>query len=225
MYKDESGAWVTRTYAEVGEIVRRLALGLIDLGVQKGDIVSILANTRPEWTYFDLAALSAGATVAPIYQTNSPEECQYVLENSDAKIVVVEDDEQLEKIRQVRDRCPKLEHVISMTGDEQDVIAQDALAARGDSCTAEWEQRWGSVTPDDICTFIYTSGTTGPPKGCVISHGNYRSMLDMVNEVSVIEDGRAHLPVPAARALVRAADPVRSASTSAPPWPTGSATR
>jgi long-chain acyl-CoA synthetase len=189
MYKDDSGSWVTRTYAEVGEIVRRLALGLIDLGVQKGDVVSILANTRPEWTYFDLAALSAGATVAPIYQTNSPDECQYVLENSDAKVVVVEDGEQLEKIRQVRARCPKLEHVISITGDEQDVISQDALGARGDDRdSTEWEQRWESVAPDDVCTFIYTSGTTGPPKGCVISHGNYRSMLDMVNEVSVIEE-------------------------------------
>ena len=96
-----------RAYAEVGEIVRALSLGLIDLGIEKGDKVAILANTRPEWTYFDFAALSAGATVVPIYQTNSPEECQYVLENSDAKAVVVEDDEQLEKIRAVRDSLPR----------------------------------------------------------------------------------------------------------------------
>ena len=80
-----------RTYAEVGETVRELSLGLIDLGIERGDKVAILANTRPEWTYFDFAALSAGATVVPIYQTNSPEECQYVLENSDARAVIVED--------------------------------------------------------------------------------------------------------------------------------------
>ena len=67
----------------------------MDLGIEKGDKVSILANTRPEWTYCDFAALSAGATVVPIYQTNSPEECQYVLENSDAVAVIVEDEEQL----------------------------------------------------------------------------------------------------------------------------------
>ena len=107
MFKDDSGHWVDRSYDEVGEIVKALSLGLIDLGIEKGDKVSILANTRPEWTYFDFAALSAGATVVPIYQTNSPEECQYVLENSDAKAVVVEDDEQLEKIRAVRDRLPE----------------------------------------------------------------------------------------------------------------------
>ena len=182
--------WATRSFAEVGETVRALSLGLIDLGVAKGDKVSILANTRAEWTYADFAALSAGATVVPIYQTNSPEECQYVLENSDAKVVVVEDEEQMDKVRKVRDRLPLLEHVIRMTGASDDAISFEDLAARGASRDpSEWEARWQSVTPEDICTFIYTSGTTGPPKGCVISHGNYRAMLDMVNETSVIEDG------------------------------------
>src|SRR6476646_1071897 len=180
--------WVDRSFNQVLEVARDLSLGLIDLGVEKGDKVSILANTRPEWTYFDFAALSAGATVVPIYQTNSPEECQYVLEESDAKVVVVEDDEQMEKIRAVRDQLPLLEHVIRMTGTSDDAISFAELESRGARRDAsEWEARWESVTPEDICTFIYTSGTTGPPKGCVISHGNYRAMLDMVNETSVIE--------------------------------------
>jgi long-chain acyl-CoA synthetase len=188
LYKGDEGEWVSKTYTEVGEIVRKLSLGLIDLGIEKGDKVAILSNTRPEWTYFDFAALSAGATVVPIYQTNSPEECQYVLENSDAVAVVVEDDEQLEKIRRVRDRCPKLEHVIRMTGKSGDAISFTDLSERGASGSeADWEQRYSSVAPDDICTFIYTSGTTGPPKGCVISHGNYRAMLDMVHAVSVVD--------------------------------------
>ena len=189
MYKDPSGQWVSRTYEQVGEIVKALSLGLMDLGIEKGDKVSILANTRPEWTYFDFAALSAGATVVPIYQTNSPEECQYVLENSDAVAVIVEDDEQLEKVRQVRAQCPKLEHVILMEGTADDAVSMDDLAARGaGGSDSDWEARWSSVTSDDICTFIYTSGTTGPPKGCVISHGNYRSMLDMVHEANVLGD-------------------------------------
>jgi long-chain acyl-CoA synthetase len=190
MYKEEGAAgWTSKTYAEVGEIVQRLSLGLIDLGIAKGDKVSILANTRPEWTYFDFAALTAGATVVPIYQTNSPDECQYVLENSDAKAVIVEDAEQLAKVREVRDRCPALEHVILMTGEAGDAISARELAERGGSRgAAEWGERWSSVTPEDICTFIYTSGTTGPPKGCVISHGNYRAMLDMVLEVGALGD-------------------------------------
>jgi long-chain acyl-CoA synthetase len=204
VFKDEAtGEWVSKTYEEVGEIVRRLSLGLIDLGIEKGDKLSILANTRPEWSYFDFAALSAGATVVPIYQTNSPEECRYVLENSDATVVVVEDEEQLSKIREVRGALPRLEHVIRMTGRSDDTISMDELVERGASLTNDdWEERWSSVTPDDICTFIYTSGTTGPPKGCVISHGNYRAMLDMVHSVNVLgEDEVTYLYLPLAHSF------------------------
>jgi long-chain acyl-CoA synthetase len=199
----EGERWLSRSYSEVAEIVRPLAFGLVTLGIEKGDRVSILGNTRPEWTYFDFAALSIGATVVPIYQTNSPEECRYVLENSDSKVVVVEDAEQLEKVRHVRDQLPQLEHVVLMTGTAEDAIAMDELAARGaggDDVT--WKSLYEAVAPSDICTFIYTSGTTGPPKGCIISHGNYRAMLDMVNEVSVIEDeDLAYLYLPLAHSF------------------------
>jgi len=189
MFKDDSGRWATKSYDDVGDVVMKLALGLMALGIEKGDKVSILGNTRPEWTYFDFAALTAGATVVPIYQTNSPEECEYVLENSDARAVIVEDEEQLEKIRAVRDRCPQLEHVIRMTGKGGGAISVDELIERGESLSEpDWQERYESVTPEDICTFIYTSGTTGPPKGCVISHGNYRAMLDMVVEKNVLGD-------------------------------------
>ncbi len=204
MYKDEGGQWVNRSYDEVGDIVRKLSLGLIALGIQKGDKVAILGNTRPEWTYFDFAALTAGATVAPIYQTNSPEECEYVLENSDSCAVIVEDSEQLEKIRQIRDACPKLEHVIRMTGSGGGAISADELTERGASLTeSDWAERYESVTPEDICTFIYTSGTTGPPKGCVISHGNYRAMLDMVVSKNVMrgDDELTYLFLPLAHSF------------------------
>jgi long-chain acyl-CoA synthetase len=199
----EGEQWVSRTFDEVVEIVRPLAFGLVTLGIEKGDRVAILGNTRPEWTYFDFAALSIGATVVPIYQTNSPEECRYVLENSDSKVVVVEDAEQLAKVRQVRDQLPQLEQVVLMSGSAEDAISMEDLAAKGTGGDgATWKTLYEAVTPDDICTFIYTSGTTGPPKGCVISHGNYRAMLDMVNEVSVIEDeDLAYLYLPLAHSF------------------------
>ncbi len=202
-YKDASGEWVSKTYREVGDIVRQLAKGMIELGIEKGDKVSILANTRPEWTYFDFAALSVGATVVPIYQTNSPDECQYVIENSDAKAVIVEDDEQLAKIDEIRERVPKLEQVIRMDGSGGNAISMDELIEAGSSRSdSEWEQRWQSVTPDDICTFIYTSGTTGPPKGCVISHGNYRSMVTMALDESVLDsDTTTYLFLPLAHSF------------------------
>jgi long-chain acyl-CoA synthetase len=120
--------------------------------------------------------------------------------------VFVEDGEQLAKIRQARDACPKLEHVILMTGSSDDAISTDELIERGAGLdSAEWEARWSSVTPDDICTFIYTSGTTGPPKGCVISHGNYRAMIDMALAQSVLEAGRVtylYLPLAHSFALL-----------------------
>jgi long-chain acyl-CoA synthetase len=187
-YKDGE-QWVTRSFNEVRGLVRPLALGLAELGVEKGDRVSILGNTRPEWTYFDFAALSIGAVVVPIYQTNSPEECRYVLENSDARVVVVEDDEQLGKVREVRNQLPKLEQIVLMTGSAEDAISMADLSAKGEAVDASrWQALYSAVAPADICTFIYTSGTTGPPKGCIISHGNYRAMLDMVNATSVIEE-------------------------------------
>ena len=203
MFKDGSGEWITRSFADVGETVRRLSLGLIDLGVERGDKVSILANTRPEWTYADFAALTAGATVVPIYQTNSPDECQYVLENSDAKVVIVEDIQQLAKIEAVRESLPRLEHVIIMEGEAAGAISFAQLAARGDGRDeAEWSQRYSSVRPEDACTFIYTSGTTGPPKGCVITHANYRAMLDMTQRASVLESGQvAYLFLPLAHSF------------------------
>ena len=142
-FKDDSGSWVNRSFDDVLEIVRGLSLGLIEMGVGKGDKVAILANTRPEWTYFDFAALSAGATVVPIYQTNSPDECHYVLENSDSKVVIVEDDEQLAKITAVRDRLPKLEQVVRMTGEGGETISMAELTERGSGRSAsEWEERW-----------------------------------------------------------------------------------
>jgi long-chain acyl-CoA synthetase len=188
MYND--GGWRTRSFAEVADSVRELAKGLMALGVEKGDKVSILANTRPEWSYYDFAALSAGATVVPIYQTNSPEECQYVLHDSDAKVVIVEDEAQLEKVRAVRDTLPKLEHVVLMVGGAGDAISSADVVERGRALEdSAWTARYESVSGDDVCTFIYTSGTTGPPKGCVISHANYRAMVDMVISEDILGSG------------------------------------
>ncbi|HZJ29148.1 MAG TPA: AMP-binding protein, partial [Solirubrobacterales bacterium] len=109
--KNDHGSWETRSFADLGETVRSIALGLLGLGIEHAEKVAILANTRPEWTYVDFAGLSIGATVVPIYQTNSPDECEYVLENSDSVAVFVEDAEQLAKVNQVRERLPKLQHV------------------------------------------------------------------------------------------------------------------
>ncbi len=202
------------------------SLGLIDLGVAKGDKVSILANTRPEWTYFDFAALSAGAVVVPIYQTNSPEECQYVLENSDAKVVVVEDDEQLEKIRAVRDQLPMLEQVVRMTGSSEDAISMEELAARGAARdAAEWEARWSAVTPERHLHLHLHLGHDRPAEGL---HHQPRQLPGDARHGQRDQRDRGrgrHLPLPPPRPLLRPADPARQLRPRRARSPTGSATR
>lgn len=190
MWKNESGTWVTASYAEVNSRVNALALGLIDLGLEAGDRVAILGNTRAEWTIADLAAMSAGATVVPIYQTNSPAECQYVLEHSGSRFVVVENEAQMDKIREIRGSLPDLEHVVIMLGSTDGAASMADLEEKGAGMdSAVLESRREAVTPDVLCKIVYTSGTTGPPKGCMISHGNYRSMLDMADEVHILGTG------------------------------------
>ena len=100
--------WVDITYREFGERVQNIALGLMDLGIQKGDRVAILAHTRPEWAWACYGILTAGGVSVSIYQTNSPEECHYVLEHSESRAVFVEDEEQLAKIRAIRGSLPSL---------------------------------------------------------------------------------------------------------------------
>jgi long-chain acyl-CoA synthetase len=129
-YKDDAGDWVSKTFDEVGEVVKQLALGLIELGVAKGDKVAILANTRVEWSYFDFAALTVGATVVPIYQTNSAEECQYVLENSDAKVVIVEDPGPRRNIRRSPRRSPCMRRRASRVRAARSRGACDRMRAR-----------------------------------------------------------------------------------------------
>src|SRR4051812_27538911 len=169
--------WVTTSYDQLGATVGEVARGLIDLGIERGDRVAILGHTRPEWTYANLGILASGAASVSIYQTNSPEECHYVLEHSESSAVFVEDEEQLAKVREIRDQLPALEHVIAFDGAGDDVITLDELRERGRGRDAsELEERTAAVTPEDACVFIYTSGTTGPPKGVILTHGNYRAM-------------------------------------------------
>src|SRR2546421_3458610 len=182
--------WVSVPYEELGQSVKEVALGLIDIGIAKGDRVAILSNTRPDWTYANLGVLGAGAASVSVYQTNSPEECHYVLSHSEPRGVFVEDQEQLAKIREVEDDLPSLEFVIvfDAEGDIGDAVPFDELRARGrEREETEYDQRVESVGRDDVCLFIYTSGTTGPPKGCILTHGNYRDVLNMTIEQGTMD--------------------------------------
>jgi long-chain acyl-CoA synthetase len=185
--------WARISYAEFGDAVSEVGRGLIDLGLEPGDKVAILSHSRPEWVFANMATLAAGCASVAIYQTNSPEECHYVLSHSDSKAVFVEDAGQLQKIRAVEDDLPQLERIVIFdpTGaDLGDAITLADLRARGAGRdAAEIEERANAVTPDDPCLFIYTSGTTGPPKACITSHANYRAVTSMSNDRDVVQSG------------------------------------
>ena len=198
--------WAEVTYAELGHTVREVALGLVDLGIEPGDKVSILSHTRPEWTYANFGILCAGATSVSIYQTNSPEECHYVLDHSESRAVFVEDDEQLAKVRQIQSELPHLEFIVVMEpgADIGDAISLEDLRERGRGRDeAELEARIAGVGPEDACVYIYTSGTTGPPKGCILTHQNYRSIISMVEAQGLVGEGEdvTYLFLPLAHAF------------------------
>ena len=197
------------TYPALGTISTELARGLIAFGIEPGDRVAILGVTSPDWTLADCGSLCAGAVVTPIYHTNSPEECAYVLAHSEARVIFCGDAAQAAKVEQVRSRCPSLEHVVlfdsSATG-----MSLEELRARGREVPPERvSERIAATDPDDIATLVYTSGTTGPPKGCMLSHRNFLSTMQMYAQQLAL--GPAHSMyqfLPLAHVLARIAQAV-----------------
>jgi long-chain acyl-CoA synthetase len=196
------GEWREHTYNEVIEAVGEIALGLADLGIEPGDRVGVLADTRLDWTQASYGISAAGGVVVPVYPTNSARECEWVLGNSGAKAVVCENEAQVAKVQQVRGNLPDLGHVIAMDGEAGD-LSLDALRERGRGRDrAELEERQSRVAPEDAYTIIYTSGTTGPPKGVVLTHGNAMAVCEMVEELKFIEpDETTYLFLPLAHAF------------------------
>jgi long-chain acyl-CoA synthetase len=186
----QDGEWREQTFAEVGAAVEEIGLGLLAIGLEPGDRVAILANTRAEWSLVSLAVSAAGCVVVPVYPTNSPEECEWVVGNSGARAVVCENESQLAKIEQVRGALGELRHTIGIEpgGGE---LSLDELRERGRAGgdADELRRRQDAIGPDDAYTFIYTSGTTGPPKGCVLTHRNAASIGTAVQQLDFIHGG------------------------------------
>jgi long-chain acyl-CoA synthetase len=193
------GEWREITYGEAGKAIQELALGLVDIGIDAGDRVSILCETRWEWTLASYAISAAGAVVVPVYPTNSPHECKWVLGNSGARAVICENSGQLQKLDQVRDELPELEHVIGVESGVGDCSLEDLRARGRDRSADELKSRQEQVKREDPYTIVYTSGTTGPPKGVVLSHANAMSVCEMVEELEFVQPGeKTYLYLPLA---------------------------
>ena len=191
------GRWQPTTWKTSAEQIRSAARALIALGLRSCDKVAILGFNRPEWAIFDHATMMAGACPAGIYTTCSADEVQYIIHHSEARVVLVENAEQLAKVKAKRGELPLLEWIVTMrgamsTGD--DVLTWDDFLSKADTVPeTEIDRRIAAIQPHDLATLIYTSGTTGPPKGVMLSHHNLswtsQTLLDLggrrTNDVSL----------------------------------------
>ena len=186
----EAGEWKGVTHQELARRVQHAAIGLMELGVEPGDRVAILSENRPEWAMADFACLTARCADVSIYPTLPAPQVAYLLQDSGAKAVFVENAIQYEKVTAVRGEVPGLQHVIVFDVEEgmegPGVMSFQELMQRGAGAEEHYpnyRQDALAVKRDDLATLIYTSGTTGPPKGVMLTHYNFCSNVEAALKV------------------------------------------
>ena len=182
-WKDEKEhTWKSLSWTDFFDKVNRTALALLDLGVQPGDNVAIWSENMPQWLIADMAVFSIRAVTVPLY-ANSPEvQAEYILHETESRIVFVGEDEQYTKINAIREKLPSLKQVIVFAEPEAPAepdISFDNFMSAGSFSTHqdEYEKRRNEASVDEIATIIYTSGTTGVPKGVMLTHANFAETL------------------------------------------------
>lgn len=178
-YEKTGSAWVPTYWEEYTTQVRAAARSLIALGIEPGNVVCMLGFNRPEWAIGQLAAMMAGAVGAGIYTTNSPSEVKYILAHSEAPAVILENESQWAKVKEVRDQLPHLRWAIMMRGtkiDDPMAMTWETFMQRGTTIDeADLDARIAAIEMEQLASLIYTSGTTGPPKAVMLSHHNLAS--------------------------------------------------
>jgi long-chain acyl-CoA synthetase len=193
------GIWQEVTWEAYAAHVRAVSLGLVSLGIQRGDTVAVLSGNRPAWLYAELAAQAAGAIPLGIYVDSLAEQVQRILEHSEACVAFVEDQEQADKVLAARGAAPRLRHIVveDTRGleDERDpmIVSLEALEAAGRELDAREPGRYDALLaaaePGDVALLAYTSGTTGAAKAAMISHRNLLAMAASVTQVDRVGEG------------------------------------
>ena len=175
--------WLPVTSLGLADDVEALAAGLVAAGIVAGERVALMSRTRYEWLLYDLAILSVGAVTVPIFETSSPAQVLWILSDSQAAAVVVETDEQVSLVADLRAELPVLRDVWQVEDDRYRLM--EAGFSIGPSAVAE---RRDTLGPESTATIVYTSGTTGRPKGCVLTHGNLLALVNNVLNADGIEE-------------------------------------
>ncbi len=183
------------TYQDLARKVKALAQGLIYLGLKKGEMVSILSDTRYEWPVADFAILTSAGVTVTVYPTLSTPSVEYIIRDSGSKIIFVENQEQLDKVLEIKEDLPHLEYIITIEKTEkplQNIYTMEEVQEMGkvyDNNIETYEQIQQSISPDDLCSIVYSSGTTGKPKGVMLTHWNFVSNLFSMREIIAYEPG------------------------------------
>ncbi|MFB0565918.1 MAG: long-chain fatty acid--CoA ligase [Candidatus Aminicenantaceae bacterium] len=174
-YKDGTN-WKPVTWGEHQVTSKKISKSLMALGIEKGDKVNILSQTRLEWIQVDMATVSIGAVIVGIYASNLAEDCAYIINHSDAIVLIVENQDQLDKILKVRNNLPNLKYIVIIDGESsgaEGVMTWQEFMSRGMNVTDdEFQARTVEILPGEVASLVYTSGTTGIPKGAMITHEN-----------------------------------------------------
>jgi long-chain acyl-CoA synthetase len=188
------GGWASVTWQQVGERVERIAAGLIALGIKPEDRVALASGTRYEWAVVDFGILAAGAATTTVYPTTNAADVAFIVANSDSRVVIAEDQEQVDKLVERRAEIPEVEKVVVIDGpgDGDWVITLDDLEQLGkqlltDSPTAVTD-RIDDISPERLATLIYTSGTTGKPKGVRLTHESWTYTAAAMDALGVLSD-------------------------------------
>ena len=176
------------SYATLAERIQHFCLGLIELGLQKGDRVALLSENRPEWAITDLAILASGGVTVPMFSTLTSAQVEYIVRDSGAKILCVSSERQLQKIKDWDENVPtSLQHIIVFDELEDDSVRTfDQVCELGqgvENGDQVYQQANEAVTPDDLASIIYTSGTTGDPKGAMLTHSNFMSNIQVITGI------------------------------------------